>query len=124
MIPGDINIRITGKAAADLRHLAQQLGVATEDVVTDALRLLRTSVDNGLYVAKGRLTQRAPALYALGFWSQIMDQGATGRIEVNTRHGPAAFRLPPEAFHKSTMVGTYTPPMWGAQGTPTQGINP
>lgn len=121
--PEVINIRITGKAAKDLRHLAQQLGVEAEDVLTDALRLLRTSVDNGLYVGKGRLTQRAPALYALGFWSQIMDQGATGRIEVNTRHGPAAFRLPPEAFHKATIAGTYTPLTWGGQGTPAQGIN-
>lgn len=119
MPPKDINIKITGKAAADLHHLAQQLDIATEDVVNDALRLLRTAVGNGLYVGKGPLTPQAPALYAMGFWRQIIDQGATGRIEVNTRHGPVAFRFPAEAFYKSPIGGTYTPPMWVSQGTPT-----
>jgi len=106
MPPQDINIRITGKPAADLRHLAQQLGVTPEDVVADALRLLRTTVDNRLYVTTGRLTSQAPAMYALGFWSNVIDQGATGRIEVNTRRGSVAFQLPKEAFHRSQIVGT------------------
>ena len=119
MAPEDIHIRIAGNAAADLRHLAERLGIAPEDVVTDALRLLRTTVTNGLYVRKGRLTPQAPALHALGFWREIIDSGATGRIEVGTSRGPVAFRLPAEAFHKSPFEGMYAPPMWEAQGTST-----
>ena len=106
----DINIVITGKAAADLRNLARKLEIEPEEVVADALRLLRTTVDNRLYVTKGRLSSRAPALHALGFWRDVVDRGATGRIEVNTRHGPVAFRLPAEAFHLSPPESIYAPP--------------
>lgn len=93
----EIGIRITGKAAADLRDLAESLGVEPQEVVSDALRLLRTTVDNGLYVKKGRLTTHAPVMHAMGFWREIWDLGTTGRIEVNTPRGPVAFNLPREA---------------------------
>lgn len=115
--PEDINIRITGQAAIDLHRLAQQLEIAPEEVVADALRLLRTTVDNRLYVRKGRLTSQAPALHALGFWREVVDLGATGTIEVNTRRGPVAFRLPREAFRASPTAVTYGPPLWGSQVT-------
>lgn len=98
------DITLSGNDAVSLRELAARLEIRPEELANDALRLLRITVENGLYVKKGRLTSDAPVIHALGLWRQLALLDATGRIEASTSQGPVAFKVPREAFQ---------PPAWG-----------
>ena len=65
------DITLSGNDAAGFRELAERLNVRPEEVVNDALRLLRITVENGMYVKRGRLTAHAPIIHALGLWREI-----------------------------------------------------
>lgn len=110
-------ITIKGTERVEIQQLAERLDIKPEEVVSDALRLLKVITDNGLYVKKGRLTAHAPVMHALGLWREIMSSGATGRIEVATRHGPVAYRLPQEAFQHTVVRGNQPPSTGSVQAS-------